>query len=535
MEEREIVKGFASVPQQKVILTQAHTTVAVGGRGGGKTTTLLAIRSYQLIHSMPGSTILLYGKSYQQLLLNTMKELIMGWDRIGFKEDIHYVIRKMPPKHWPKPVRMPLKPDFSIFTYNGCCLQMMSEDVFNNGGSNQALIADEVRVLNRQKLNQLLLTLRDDTFCKGNPDFMSTIFVTDQPDRPSQQWVYDYEEQMDKEQIELIQHAQMNFNNLFLKYQDNPTDHLKTELNKLAELLRQLRKNSVLFIEFSTIDNVNAVGAEYIDRMKREMDDEDFAVSILNKRKKKGSLSFYPNFDEDRHTYIKFNNDYLQTLNIDYNKGHRQSCKQDGDLFLHKGFDLTIDCGGSINVLLTGQDQGNIYRVLKGMFVKPPDKNIEDLAESWCDYYQDHPIKEVRFIYDQTDIGRHSVARLTPADAFMDVLKKRGWDVIPDYRAVVTEPMTRYMFCQRLFAEQDEALPKLRVNAQHCDNLITGLLSSETKEGKTGFEKEKKWEKRHDMPQEKLTHFPDAFDKLVYTMLGARVRGDDDFIGAVTF
>jgi hypothetical protein len=538
MEEREIVKSFASVPQQKILLTQANTTVVLGGRGGGKTTTILAGRIYQLIHSLPLATLILYGQSYQQLLLNTVKELFLGWERLGFKENIHYVIRKMPPKHWPRPVRMPLKPDFSIFTYNGCCIQMMSEDVFNNGGSNQALIVDEARKVKKDKLDQVILTLRDDTFWRGNPDFMAKIFVSDQPDSQGGQWLYDYEGIMDQDQIEMIQHAQLQRNKLFLKYSESNSDSyrliLQAEINKLDEMLKELRKGSVYFIEFSAIDNVNVLGADYIDEMKRNMTDEQFAISVLNKRIKRSSTAFYPNFDEDRHTYIKFDNAYLSSITIDYRKDYRQSSKQDGDIFLQRGFDLTIDCGGSINVLLTGQDQGNIYRVLKGMFVKPPDKNIEDLAEEWCDYYQDHPVKEVNFIYDQTDVGRHSVAKLTPAVAFMEVLKKRKWDVYETYMPVVTEPMTRYMFCQRIFAETDSYLPKVRINAQHCDNLITGLLSSETKEGRTGFEKEKKWEKRKDMPQEKLTHFPDAFDKLIYSVLGSRVRGDDDFTGTVS-
>jgi hypothetical protein len=539
--EREIRKRFASIPQQKVMLTKAHTTYVIAGRGSGKTTELLAGRSYQLIHSLPGCTILIYGQSYQQLLLITLKELFLGWDRLGFKEGVHYVVRKMPPKHWPKPHRMPLRPDFSIFTYNGVCLQMMSEDVFNNGGSAQALIVDEFRKLKKEKLHQLSLTLRDDTFCKGNPDFMASIMVSDQPDRPSEQWIFDYEKDMDKEQIELIQQAQFQMDRLLVRYYtpgtaDTTKQELMGQINKLQKILVTLRRDSVLFLEYSTIDNLNAVGVDFINRMKRELDDQTFRVSILNKRKKKSSSNFYHNFDEDRHTYIQFNNEYLQGLSLDYNKPIRMTCLQDSDLLVTKGLDLTIDSGGSINVCLTGQDQGNIYRVLKGMFAKPEDnKKLTDLIEEWCNYYADHPTKRVRFIYDQTDVGTHSVSVLTPADEVKNILKKRGWILDGDhYMPVVPSPQSRYIFCEKLFAEATEHLPKVRINKQHCDNLISGLLTTETREGRTGFEKDKHLERRKDLPQEKLTHFPDAFDKLLYYCLANRLQSDSGFTYTMT-
>jgi hypothetical protein len=540
----DVARKYASEPQIKAMLADPHSLYVVAGRGGGKTTVIFALRIFRAIQALPGCTIVLYGKSYQQLLLNTLKELFLGWDRIGFKrydfktKKGDYIVRKMPPEHWPKPHRMPELPEYSIFTKNGCCIQLMSEDVFNNGGSYQYFAADEFRKLNKGKLDQILLTLRDDTFCKDSPYFAGVTMVSDQPDRVSEQWVFDYEREMDEVQIKLIQEAQTQVELLKVRKLESDSESyrekLQTEINKWEKELNELRKDSVYFLEYSTIDNVYAVGVDYINRQKRLMDDETFAVSILGKRKKKGTKAFYPTFNAERHTYIQFNNEYLMNIHPDYTKDLKETCLQDADILIDRGFDLTVDSGGSINVLLTGQEQGNIYRVLHAMFVKPPHQNIEDLAEKWCNYYEPHPIKEVHFIYDQTDMGRHSVAKLTPAQAFMTVLIKRGWEITETYMPVVPEPITRYEFCRRLFGETESYFPKIRINSQHCENLIIGLEAAETKEGRTGFEKDKSLEKRKDLPQEKLTHFPDAFDKLVYAALSSRVDTGSGFSGTAS-
>jgi hypothetical protein len=541
----EVRKKYASIPQIKVLLAKAHSTYVVAGRGSGKTTEILAVRLYEAIHALPGCTIVLYGKSYQQLLLNTLKELFLGWERIGFKrynpntKAGHFVIRKMPPENWPKPHRMPELPEYTIFFYNGACIQLMSEDVVNNGGSYQYFAADEFRFLNPDKLKQLLLTLRDDTFCKGSDYFMGVTMVTDQPDKVSQQWLFDFEKECDMEQIELIQEAQLEVeclrNDKLNAQSESTKDKIQTEINKWEKELKELRKDSVYFLETSTIDNVYGVGVEYINRQKRLLDDETFGISILGKRKKKGSKAFYPNFNEAKHTYIQFDNAYLESIHLDYSRAIKQTCLQDADIYRDRGLDVTVDSGGSINVLLCGQLQGDTYRVLKGMFVTPGmDKNIEDLAQDWCDYYEPHPTKTVQFIYDQTDMGRHSVAKHTPADAFMNVLLKNKWRIKKTYYPVVPDPINRYEFCRRLFSETENHLPKIRINAQHCDNLITGLDSTQTREGRTGFEKDKSLEKKEHLPQEKLTHFPDAFDKLVHPLSFIDGASEDNFTGTVT-
>jgi hypothetical protein len=175
--------------------------------------------------------------------------------------------------------------------------------------------------------------------------------------------------------------------------------------------------------------------------------------------------------------------------------------------------------------LVVGQNHGNIYRILNAIYVKPP-KKIADLANEFADYYEPHPEKFVNFFYDQTHIGTTATNTLTAADEFILHLRSRGWVVNAIYTGAVPAPMSRYLFYQSLLSEQDERLPKLRIHKTHGDNLIKGIESTELKaNGKTGYEKEKKYERDKNIPQEQITHFTDAMDVLLYNLFKGIITG----------
>lgn len=521
--ELPINKQYFNRPQQLVELTQAHITIMLWGRGTGKTTAGLALRSYELIHKMPGSLGWILGETYQQLLLITLKELILGWEKLGMKEGVHYIVGKQPPKYFAKPLRKPLKAEYSIFFYNGTVIQLLSQDVFNNGSTSQFGIADEARKLNKGKLDQLLLTLRGEEHIWGKiPELHSITFATDQPVSPSEMWIFDYEKEMDVEQIELIQYHQLKLNELILGWNSvNPSLRKKYSgtINSYVSKLNKLRSDSVYFSEASSLDNIYALGEKAIDNFKRILPDLTFRVSVLNERMKKPENAFYPNFNSELHTYNAFTYNYLRGDSVaEHIVSVKQNCLQDGELIKADGFDLAIDSGGSINCLVVGQNHGNIYRILNAIHVKPP-KKVADLANDFADYYEPHPEKFVNFYYDQTHIGTTATSTLNAAEEFIQQLRSRGWIVNAVYTGAVPAPMSRYLFYQSLLSENDERLPRLRIHKTHCDNLVKGIVSTELKaNGKTGYEKEKKYERYSNVPQEQITHFTDAMDVLLYSL-----------------
>ncbi len=526
MDNREPITKYGARPHQLVHLTRANKTVIIAGRGIGKTTDILAKKLYDLVYSMPGCMINFYAETYQQILLVTLKEIKVGWERLNFIEGLHYVVRKAPPKNWPRPYRAPEKPEFSIFFHNGTCIQLLSQDVFNNGGSSQAMVCDEARRLNQDKFNQVYLAMRDDSLWPGNPDFRSLTFTTDQPVSPQERWLFEYENMMDPVQIELIQHYQYHQDQLLFQLHtgdnsSNQQKQLKRRINKLQKVLNELRQGSVYFCEFSTIENIAALGVDYIQDMKRILPDHTFRISVLNERMEKPPNSFYPEFNIDVHTYNRFDYGYLGNIQPRDLDSHTQTCLQDGEINSSEGLDIALDVGGNINVVVTGQDHGDVYYTLSGFHVKNPE-GITHLAENWCDYYEPHHTKEVRFIIDNTDRFRMPT-QSRASDEFAKTLRKRGWTVYIEDIGVIPSPESRHLDINKLLREKDPRLPKLRLHKRHCNNLIIGIESAGIREGKSGWEKDKSAERNKSIPQERTTHLPDAWDKLICFTAGKAI------------
>lgn len=533
--ERQEQESYACKPQQLISLVDAQTTVVVAGRGGGKTTNILAYKSFNLVHSMPGATINIYGETYQNMLLVTLKELFHGWTRLGFLQDVHYVVGKLPPKTWPKPYRAPLKPQYTIFTYTGAIFQILSQDVFNNGGSAQAMIADEARRLKKDDFDQVFLAMRDDTHFKGNPNYLSLTLTTDQPVSPHEQWIFDYEERMDNEQIDLIVDYQLVQNKLIQElYAKGTTEsrkkkYLRPLINKYQAILNNLRKGSTFFHEFSTLDNLYGVGVEYIDNLYKTLEWPVFEISVLNKRNKRPPKLFYPNFNAEKHTDNNVDYADYEDFDFTYKKSITRSCRQDGDTDKRQELIISLDVGGHINVGLTGQLHNHIelyghgkgyydvLRFLKGMYVVP-DLLISDLGEMWCKYYEPMLVRDVEFIFDKTDTA--DLPTGSAADQFMEVLRDKGWNVIENYVGDVAKPHARFNFINKLLSEKYDDTPRIRLNNINCEDCIIAIEKTELRIGKSGYEKEKKYERdpiRY--KQHRVTHFPDAFDKMVYHKL----------------
>jgi hypothetical protein len=282
-------------------------------------------------------------------------------------------------------------------------------------------------------------------------------------------------------------------------------------------------------MEFSTIDSIDAVGIEYIKALKRTLPDLTFRISVLNERSRKPEEAFYPNFDIQEHGYNKFNYGYLGSLASD----STPNCLQDGDIISSAPLIISIDPGGNLNVALIGQHQGDTFRILKGFHVKPPN-TIRDLASDIALYYEPHKGNNdaVRFIYDQTAVGKTATSNINAADEFMSEMRKKGWRIIDDYRGSVPSHNARFIFLDNLLkGEYYPRVPKIQLNKYHCDNLIIGLETTKVKIGRNGYEKDKTDERNKNIPQEKTTHYPDAFDSMAYHLFNSQVDSSD--VGAV--
>lgn len=520
-------------PQLKAMLVNGWITVIICGRALGKTIGMMAPRVDHLVKSMPRSTINIYTSTYRQFMVTTGKELFYGLNQLGYKEfntktgHGHYVYRKPPPDHWPKPYRNPLDPQFSIYLYNGTILQLISEDVFQNGGSAQAMLGDESRKFDPHKYGEVSLAMRDDSNFPDNPDFMSEWLFSDQPQSPKEAWLFNYEKNMDPGQIELIMETRMILDGLrlelFEEKEEKAKAYLEKKIRKWESIYNQLRFNSTYFLEASTIENVWALGTQFIDKQKKALTDSHFRRAILNHRLKSSDRLFFPSFDRHKNCYNDFNYSYLDSLGLVLPDGMELNQKQDADILPFEKFIGSIDTGGTFNGLVICQIHPEKVRLPNIFYVEPPG-TPKDLAKKFAKYYEHHLKREFHFIYDQTQ-NQDGFMHIKAYKEFADSLRSCGWEVYEDYRPVVPSYENRYIFFNKLFAgEYKGIIPDVELNKTHCENLIIGLETAEIYPGtKDPYKLDKRPEKDKKMDQTKTTHFPEAMACLLYNLLADKV------------
>lgn len=457
-------------PKQKTFLrTVAPLVVFMGGRGTGKTTTIAAATTRN-VQQMPRGKTFLSSTTYAQLLTKTLPEITKFWERVGFREGLHYVVGCKPPRDFLKPLAAPRKYQNVISFGNGYTIELLSMDRpdLARGGSYDAGDIDEAALVKKPALEQVIIPA-----VRGNRDRFRKVpthhqvrLYTSVPRRPSGQYIWNYQE------------------------------------------LAQLRPKDFAFVEATSADNLVVLGRDFIDRMRAILDPVEFAIEIMNERVMRLPDGFYSAFDPERHAHI---NTYT------YDEGDRgiTVTGTDRDRDRKKAIDLTVDFGGKINVGLAAQFDGKTIRFLREFYVKAVDGKLPELVTKFCDQYENHEHKFVRIFgeprgHDRQSDGAPYYARMVTYFA------KRGWYAEVKARKTAESHLTRHTFITDLFNEQDKYYPKIRINEVHCPNFVVVLQTTGIKDD---FTKDKKMEKDPNFPQERAPHFSDAFDYYLTQLL----------------
>src|SRR5665647_621666 len=122
-------------PQLKSMVIDAPTEYFVAGRGTGKTVGVLARKSAQrYFGTMPRGTGVILNATYTQAFTRTLKELIRGWQMLGYIMDHHFVVGRRPTDKWKKqwkwqePYAPPLDYKFVVCWWNGAVAQVVSQE-----------------------------------------------------------------------------------------------------------------------------------------------------------------------------------------------------------------------------------------------------------------------------------------------------------------------------------------------------------------------------------------------------------------------
>lgn len=476
-----------NLPQIAFAITKTKTTILEWGRGTGKSTAI-GKRLKDCTDNLPRAKFAMPGETYKQLLLQTLPSTIKSLEMLGQKKDLHYFVGKKPPEkwRWKTAYEPPLSYETSFIWPNGFTAQMLSMESDTGRGINfDGSISDETGSLDAVRLgNNVLGSIRgNEKYFRNHWLHQSKLFVGTTALTLKGRWFSD-----------------------------------------LADLAIKDPKN-IRHIKATSYMNAHNLGKEYFKTMLRQLTTLQFNAEILCKRPDRIDNGFYPNFLEEKHTYDASNINYLFGSLEGSTDGPIDNCKSDNDLREDLPIDIACDWGATINTMSCGQDHalGNEYRFINAFHVLSP-QTIHDLANKFCDYYENKIRKDIHFYYDHTAVFKGGSGTPNYADTLTDALTKRGWTVNKIYCGQAPGHAVKYNFWVTAHREDGTTrLPAFRYNKSNCKFLIVSIQQAGAFEGKNGIEKDKRPERRLGQRQEEATHHSDGHDTLGFFKFKHRI------------
>ncbi|MCM1310840.1 MAG: hypothetical protein NC301_07445 [Bacteroides sp.] len=516
-------KVYFNKPQRLTQLIGANTTVIVAGRRTGKTDSIAAPFMLRNMQRMPGSTGGIVVPTFKHGLTNTIPGLLAAWKRWGFIEGIHYVVGKKPPKAFAKPITPPLEYEHVVSFYNGSIAVIISQD--RPGSANSLtlswLLIDEAKFIDYRKLKEEVLPANGGIKSWfGKHSFNHSVMIlSDMPQTQKGSWFLHYREKMDKELIRTIEgtvyeiwRTKQRIREISTKGEPVP-DYLKGYLRRLDRNLNKMRSVAVYYREYSSIENLQLLGENYIKQMKRDLTPLTFQTSILCQRIGIAKDGFYSSMKE-AHKYDANDNAYLDSLGYDFDSGQLDA-RADADVNPDAPLCIGMDYNANINWIVCGQPRERRLNVVKSFYVKF-DRKIPALVDDFCRYYAAHRNKTVVFYYDATALGsNYAVNDQDFHWVIVHEFEKRGWRVESVYIGNPMRHDEKYLLINQGFAGKQRLMPFF--NRSNNEDLILAIQSAGVSRGRNGFRKDKSGEKLAESEEALLEHRTDgtdAFDTL---------------------
>ena len=524
-----------NVPQVRSATVDAPIEFIVNGRGTGKTTRDLARKSaYRNFDGMPRGTHIILGATFTQVLTRTLKELIRGWQALGYVYDHHFIVGKRPPEKWKKmwkwkgPFAPPEDYKHYICWWNGAIGQIISQanPGSSNGMSVDSIIGDELKLINRERFQTELLPANRGIIPEfaNNPYHHGMTFTTDMPVGTAGRWILEMEKEMKPEQIQKILDLEgIRFD---IKQELKEENSKATEQKLLQDLaliddeLNIARRDVLYYHEASTLANIDALGLGYIKEQLRTSTQFQFDTQILNIRPIKMEDGFYPDFDEEVHGYFAEEGSYFDNLEYDP-FSTTLDCRKDKDLDTNAPLHMGGDYNRRIHPFSFGQVKENEIRSIKGIHSMFPGK-LKDALKLVVEYYKPHKRKVIYYWYDHTTIGDQHETRI--CDDVIKYLRDHGWIVHEMYIGQQPGHEERYRMWGDLLTENGKYKYKYRINRENCNKLILSKYQAQAEQRKDGFGKDKKSEKDPNFPADESTHYTDAEDTWVFGVLESGLK-----------
>ena len=514
---------YFNTPQRLTQLIGANTTVIVAGRRTGKTDSIASPFVLRNMQRMPGSTGGIVVPTFKHGLTNTLPGLFAAWKRWGFINGIHYVVGRRPPKSFAKPIIEPSDYEHVISFYNGSCAIIISQD--RPGSSNSLtlswILVDEAKFVDYERLKDETLPANGGikSHFGHHSCNHSMMILSDMPQTQKGSWFLHYEDKMDKELIATIEgtvyeiwRTKERIRALNAKGVAVPS-YLKSYLRRLDTNLNKMRSVAVYYKEYSSIENLQLLGENYIKQMKRDLTPKTFQTSILCQRIGIAKDGFYSSMKES-HKYNASDFAYLDSLGYDFNPS-LLDCRADADVNPHAPIRIGMDYNANINWIVAGQPNGRRLNIIKSFYVKF-ERKIPALIEEFCRYYANHQNKTVVYYYDTTALGaNYAVNEQDFHWVVCHEFERHGWQVEDVYLGNPMRHDEKYLLINQGFAGKQRLMPFF--NRQNNDDLILAVQSAGVTRGRNGFRKDKGGEKLAETEEDLLQHRTDgtdAFDTL---------------------
>ena len=516
-------KVYFNKPQRLTQLIGANTTVIVAGRRTGKTDSIAAPFVLRNMQRMPGSTGGIVVPTFKHGLTNTIPGLLAAWKRWGYIEGLHYVVGRKPPKSFRLPIIDPKDYEHVISFYNGSVAVIISQD--RPGSSNSLtlswLLVDEAKFIDYAKLKDETLPANGGIKSHfGKHSFNHSIMIlSDMPQTQKGSWFLHYRDKMDEELIRTIEatvyeiwRTKERIRSLNAANKPVP-DYLKGYLRRLDRDLNKMRSVAVYYREYSSIENLQLLGENYIKQMKRDLTPLTFQTSILCQRIGIAKDGFYSSMREG-HKYDANDNQYLDTLGYDYDFATLDS-RADKDVDPDAPICIGMDYNANINCIVAGQPRDRRLNVVKSFYVKF-ERKIPALVEDFCRYYAGHRNKTVVYYYDATALGsNYAVNEQDFRWVVVHEFERQGWRCEAVYIGNPMRHDEKYLLINQGFAGKQRLMPFF--NRSNNEDLILAVQSAGVSRGRNGFRKDKSGEKLAESEEDLLEHRTDgtdAFDTL---------------------
>ena len=543
-------KVYFNNPQRLTQLIGANISVIVAGRRTGKTDSIAAPFVLRNMQRMPGSTGGIVVPTFKHGLTNTLPGLFAAWKRWGYIRGIHYVIGRKPPKTFAKPIIEPAEYEHVISFYNGSCAVIISQD--RPGSSNSLtlswLLIDEAKFIDYNRLKDETLPANGGIkshFGKHSCNH-SILILSDMPQTQKGSWFLHYKEKMDVEVIRAIEglvydiwKLKERMKSLKAKGEEVPKAMLY-QLRHKDRQLNQLRSVATYYKEYSSIENLQLLGENYIRQMKRDLTPLTFQTSILCQRIGIAKDGFYSSMRE-KHKYDASNFEYLDEIAQSFYEDEDNSqfsivnsqldCRADRDCNPVAPICIGMDYNANINWIVAGQPSGRRLNILKSFYVKF-ERKLPALIDDFCQYYAFHQNKTVIFYYDTTALGsNYAVNEQDFRWVIIHEFERHGWTVVDVYLGNPMRHDEKYLLINQAFQGKQRLMPFF--NRQNNDDLILAVQAAGVTRGRNGFRKDKGGEKLAETEEDRLEHRTDGTDAFDTLFIGCEKFPQSDYINTV--